>query len=60
MATRSYIFVSEGKSFTDQVKGIYCHWDGYVEGVGKTLKEHYNTDELANALINLGDISSLE
>lgn len=24
---------------------IYCHWDGYIEGVGVTLQLAYNTAE---------------
>ncbi|WP_104721466.1 hypothetical protein [Helicobacter mesocricetorum] len=57
MATRCYIFTS--KDNADIVKGIYCHHDGYVDGVGKTLKEHYDCDTLAYWLIELGNISAL-
>ena len=39
--------------------GIYGHWDGYVDGVGQMLHEHYNSQELAEELISLGDFSSL-
>ena len=42
-----------------EVKSIYCHWDGYPEGVGATLQEHYTNPEKVEALIALGDISSL-
>lgn len=41
-------------------KAIYCHSDGYVEGVGKTLYRHYNTPQKVKALIKLGAISALE
>ena len=54
MATRSVIGVMHG----DKCKAVYCHWDGYLEGVGKTLLEHYNSAK-ANNLVALGDISSL-
>lgn len=37
--------------------GVYCHWDGYPEGVGAELKEHYNTYEAALNLILLGQLS---
>ncbi len=56
MATRSTIAkVNEDGS----VIGVYCHWDGYLDGVGETLKEVFNTQELVDELINLGQISSL-
>jgi hypothetical protein len=40
-------------------RGIYCHWDGYPEGVGATLKKHYTDPVKVSALIDLGDISCL-
>ena len=55
MATRSTI----GIVTTEGFKAIYCHWDGYPEGVGTTLKSFYSTLEQANALIEKGDLSSL-
>ena len=39
---------------------IYCHWDGYPEGVGEDLQNGYNTYENALALILGGDLSSLD
>lgn len=56
MATRSSIGIQtqDGK-----YKAIYCHWDGYIEGVGETLKEFYNTPEKVEQLLALGDISIL-
>ena len=39
---------------------IYCHWDGYPEGVGQALQSGYNSYEEALALILGGDLSSLE
>lgn len=59
MGTRSAIIVKVGSKY----KGIYCHWDGYPEGrngVGFMLANHYNTQERAEALVALGDISSLK
>jgi hypothetical protein len=38
---------------------IYHHWDGYPEGVGKTLVEKYNDYDSALNLILGGDISSI-
>ena len=40
-------------------KSVYCHHDGYVEGVGATLVKHYPTLDDAKKLISLGDFSSL-
>lgn len=56
MATRSLIGMNQGNGI---IKTIYCHWDGYPEGVGATLVEHYNTPVKVNGLLELGDISSL-
>ena len=55
MATRSLI----GIKMSDVVKTIYCHWDGYPSGVGQTLVNNYNTPEIVDELIELGDLSSL-
>lgn len=41
------------------IRSIYCHHDGYKEGVGETLKKFYNTPEKVKGLMDLGDISSL-
>jgi hypothetical protein len=48
------------KTKTDQLTSIYCHFDGYISGVGKLLKEYYTTQAKVEALIELGDISSLD
>jgi hypothetical protein len=56
MATRSNIgIVNED----DSVTGIYCHWDGYPEHVGKLLLKYYNTTGIVCELMDLGDLSSL-
>jgi len=54
MATRSLINV---KCSDDKIRSIYCHWDGY--GHLPILQEHYNSQELADTLVSLGDLSSL-
>jgi len=56
MATRSTISIREEDN---QVKTIYCHWDGYIDGVGQELKDNYSDADKVRELINLGDISSL-
>jgi len=54
MATRSAIGVMHGNN----CKMVYCHWDGYLQGVGETLLKHYDSPK-ANHLVALGNISSL-
>lgn len=39
---------------------IYCHWDGYLTGVGLELVLNYADTAALDALIGLGDISYLE
>lgn len=39
--------------------GIYCHWDGYLDGVGKELQTKFDTYEKALNLILLGDCSTI-
>jgi hypothetical protein len=56
MATRSRIAIENQDGTVDS---IYCHWDGYLEGVGKTLFNHYDREKLEK-LLELGDLSSLE
>ena len=56
MSTRSYIGIDNGD---DTATFIYCHHDGYPQGVGATLNEHYKNAATVKKLINLGDISIL-
>jgi hypothetical protein len=42
----------------NNVKSIYCHWDGYLGFNGRILQEHYDSAK-ANHLVALGDLSSL-
>ena len=39
--------------------GIYVHWDGHIESVGKTLTQHYNDYDKILNLISCGDCSSI-
>ena len=55
MATRSRIAI-ENQDGT--VTSIYCHFDGYLDGVGKKLFNHYDREK-TEKLIELGDISVL-
>jgi hypothetical protein len=55
MSTRSLINV---KCNDGKIRSIYVHFDGYSHL--ETLQKHYNTQELAEQLISLGDLSSLD
>ena len=54
MATRGRIGIelSDGS-----VLSAYHHWDSYPEWLGRILKTHYNSKELAAELIDGGDMS---
>jgi hypothetical protein len=56
MATRSLIAY---KNKDDTFNVVYCHFDGYLDGVGKVLSENYLTEESVNNLISMGDMSTL-
>lgn len=56
MSTRSYIIV---RAAGGTYRRIYCHFDGYLEGVGATLINYHDSDASAQAIVNLGDLSSL-
>lgn len=57
MSTRCFIGVElpEGS-----IVSIYCHWDGYPDGVGDTLVCHYRDRDKIMKLLQLGDLSSLQ
>lgn len=57
MATRSAIGYMTP---TGKVRAVYCHWDGYVAGVGRILETHYQEARKIAQLIELGDISILD
>lgn len=42
-----------------KIESTYVHWDGYIEGVGKTLLTHYQNPEKVNDLFAMGQISCL-
>ena len=56
MATRSYIGI---RNLDASVSYIYCHFDGYPGGVGMILANHYTDIDKVNALMKLGDLSTL-
>lgn len=45
---------------TGEILGIICHYDGYVQGVGKTLLTHYNSIDSIKALLELGTLTNLK
>lgn len=57
MSTRSDIIVEHNDGTW---KRIYCHFDGYPDHHGPILTEHYSSQELAEALVAPGDMSSLD
>ncbi len=56
MATRSAIIQ---KLENGKFRGVYCHWDGYLNNNGRILFNHYKDYKKVTRLIELGSISSL-
>lgn len=56
MSTRSMIGI---RNHGGTIEAIYCHYDGYPDGVGRTLIEHYGNLERARALVAMGDLSAV-
>jgi len=56
MATRSTITLVTPEG---NIESIYCHWDGYLSGVGLGLLDYINTPDKVRALINEGNRSAL-
>jgi hypothetical protein len=44
----------------NSIIGTYCHYDGYLEGVGTQLVNHFTTTEEIVKLIKGGDIRCIE
>lgn len=56
MATRSTIAILRTNG---SVRSVYCHWDGNLNGVGKTLFENYPHEHQVERLLVGGEMSSL-
>lgn len=56
MSTRSYVGYEQEDG---SIKHVYVHFDGYPEGVGRTLKTHWGNREDVLALLSKGGISSI-
>jgi len=55
MSTRSTIAIAnEDESL---ITAIYCHFDGYPEGVGAILSQHYTDPAKIHGLMQLGNLS---
>jgi len=48
MSTRSIIAIEQQDK---KVKSVYCHYDGYLKGVGQTLLNNYNDYETIDKLL---------
>lgn len=57
MATRSTI---ARLNADHSVTAIYCHFDGYIEGNGHILKDHYTDQIKIDQLMDLGALSQLK
>lgn len=55
MSTRAYLI----QKVDNQFKGIYLHFDGYLEQTGVILQQSYSTNQKVTQLINLGACSVL-
>ena len=42
-----------------QIAQVYCHWDGYLEGAGRILLQHYSDPFKLAMMIAHGNLSSL-
>jgi hypothetical protein len=56
MATRSTIALEFADGTVEQ---IYCHWDGYLSGVGAELVSDYSDPFALRDLIDEGDTSTI-
>lgn len=56
MSTQSLI---AKQNYDGTYRAIYCHMDGYLTYNGAMLLDHYNTPEMVNKLLDLGDLSFL-
>lgn len=56
MSTRSFIGIQNSDGTVD---AVYCHFDGYLPGVGADLIGSYDGEELARGLVQGGDMRSV-
>ena len=56
MGTHSNISVKVGLVYHT----VYTHWDGYPDWLGRMLVNYYNSQELAEKLVSIGDLSAVD
>lgn len=56
MAAHAFIAIKTGEN---KYKSVYCHFDGYLDGVGRMLHNHYKNETKVHNLIEMGDMSFL-
>jgi hypothetical protein len=62
MSTNARIGVIRSKDASGEpatVESIYLHWDGYPEGAGTLLLDHWTDAAKVDELISVGDLSAL-
>lgn len=59
MSTAAYIAI-ELPHQSGLFNVVYCNSDGDPDRLGRMLREHYNTPEILDELMDLGDLSYLE
>lgn len=47
------------KRKSGKVDATYCHFDGYLSGVGAKLRRYFTTPEAVSELVGKGDIRSI-
>ena len=57
MSTRSFICIEDAEH---GYRGIYCHYDGYPEHVGKLLVEFHNSLDAAESIVHGPQIRNLD
>jgi hypothetical protein len=56
----THAMIGAWNSETGEITASYVHYDGYVEGVGRTLVNSYNEPFMAEVVATGGYLSSLE
>lgn len=57
MSTRSFIGYQHS---TDEIRGMYCHYDGYPDHVGAILAQHHNSFAAMTEIISGGQIRNFD
>ena len=57
MSTRSFIGYQHS---TDEIRGMYCHYDGYPDHVGAILAKHHNSFAAMTDIISGGQIRNFD